>query len=83
VGANFQARVKKVPSSVPHQSTGLRSGPGRGRSHMGYGAAVYGWGRGSEVNLHGFIGFLDLRENVFFLIQRLGVVLPPAGRVFF
>jgi len=47
VGANFQARVKKVPSSVPHQSTGLRSGPGRGRSHMGYGAAVYGWGRGS------------------------------------
>ena len=57
VGANFQARVKKVPSSVPHQSTGLRSGPGRGRSHMGYGAAVYGWGRGSG-------GFLDLREKV-------------------
>jgi hypothetical protein len=26
-------------------------------SHMGYGAAVYGWGRGSG-------GFLDLREKV-------------------
>jgi hypothetical protein len=39
--------VKKIPSSVPHQSTGLRLG--LGRSHMGYGAAVYGWGKGSRV----------------------------------
>jgi hypothetical protein len=29
----------------------------------------------------GFGGFLDLREKVFFLIQCLGAVLPPAGRV--
>jgi hypothetical protein len=36
-------------SSVPRQSTCLRPGLGRGRSHMGYGAAVYGWGRGSGV----------------------------------
>jgi hypothetical protein len=49
VGANFQVVVKKIPSSVPRQSTGLRLGPDRGRSHMGYGAAVYGWGMGSGV----------------------------------
>jgi hypothetical protein len=41
--------VKKIPSSVPRQSTGLRLSPGRGRSHMGFDAAVYGWGRGSGV----------------------------------
>jgi hypothetical protein len=35
----------KIPSSILLQSTGLR--PGLGRSHMGYGAAVYGWGRDS------------------------------------
>jgi len=28
--------VKKFPSSVPRQSIGLRLGPGRGCSHMGY-----------------------------------------------
>jgi hypothetical protein len=49
VGANFQAMVKKIPSSVPRQSTGLRLSPGRGRSHMGFDAAVYEWGRGSGV----------------------------------
>jgi hypothetical protein len=67
--------VKKIPSLVPRQSTGLKLGPGRGHSHMGFDAAVYGWGRGSG-------GFLDLCEKVFFLIQYSGVVLPPAGRVF-
>jgi hypothetical protein len=41
--------VKKILSSVPRQSTGLRLSPGRGRSHMGFDAAVYGWGRGSGV----------------------------------
>jgi hypothetical protein len=46
VGANFQAGVKKIPSSVSRQSTGLRPGPGPGCSHMGYGADVYGWDRG-------------------------------------
>ena len=48
-GTEFQASVKKIPSFVPRQSTGLRLSPGRGRSHMGYGVVVYGWGRGSGV----------------------------------
>lgn len=51
-GSEFQARVKKIPPSVARQSTCLRSGPGRDRSHMGYGATVYGWvwvGQGSGV----------------------------------
>jgi hypothetical protein len=45
VGVNFRLRLKKIPLSVPHQSTGLRPSPGCGHSHMCYGAAVYGWGR--------------------------------------
>jgi hypothetical protein len=49
MGVNFQAVVKKIPSFVPHQSTGLRPCLGCGRFHMGCGAAVYGWGRGSGV----------------------------------
>ena len=74
--ANFQAKVKKIPSSVPCQSTGLRPGPGR-------------WSFSHGLRCHcvwvgqGFGGFLDLREKVFFLIQCPGAVLPPAGRVFF
>jgi hypothetical protein len=48
-GSEFQAVLKKIPSSVPRQSTDLRLSPGRGRSHMGFDAAVYGWGRGSGV----------------------------------
>jgi hypothetical protein len=70
--------VKTIPSSVPRQSTGLRLSPGHGRSHMGFDAAVYGWGRGSG-------GFLDLCEKVFFLIQCPGAVIPPppTGRVFY
>jgi hypothetical protein len=61
MGANFKVRIKKIPSFVLRQSTGLRSSPGRGRCvcptlslshiHMGYGAAVYEWGRGLEVFL--------------------------------
>ena len=46
IGGNFQARVKKIPSPVLRQSTGLRPGPSRGCSHIGYGAGVYWWGRG-------------------------------------
>jgi hypothetical protein len=42
VEANFRLMLKKFSSSVPCQSTGLRPGPGRGSSHMGYGAVVYG-----------------------------------------
>jgi hypothetical protein len=74
-GREFQVVVKKIHSSVPRQSTGLRLSPGRGRSHMGFDAAVYEWDRGSG-------GFLDLCENVSFLIQYSGAVLPPVGRVF-
>jgi hypothetical protein len=48
-GSEFQVVVKNIPSSVPRQSTGLRLSPGRGRSHMGFDAALYGWGRGSGV----------------------------------
>jgi hypothetical protein len=48
-GSEFQAVVKKIPSFVPRQSTGLRLSPGHDRSHMGFDAAVYGWGRGSGV----------------------------------
>jgi hypothetical protein len=62
-------------------SLGLRSGPGRGHSHMGYNATVCGWGRSSG-------GFLHLREV--FLAKCLGATLttpppppPPPGRVFF
>jgi hypothetical protein len=36
---------KKISSSVSCQSTGLRPA----LSHMCCGAAVYGWGRGSEI----------------------------------
>jgi hypothetical protein len=46
-GSEFQAMVKKIPSSVPLQSTCLKLRPSRGRSHMCFDAAVYGWGRGS------------------------------------
>jgi hypothetical protein len=48
-GSEFQAGVKKIPSSAPHQSIGLGPGFGRGRFHMSYGAAMYGLGRGSEI----------------------------------
>jgi hypothetical protein len=48
-GSEFQAVVKKIPSYVLRQSTGLRLSPGRGRSHMGFDAAVYGWGRSSGI----------------------------------
>jgi hypothetical protein len=34
VGVNFQAVVKKIPSSVPRQSTGLRLSPGHGRGFL-------------------------------------------------
>ena len=44
-GSEFQDEVKKTPLVCPRQSTGLRPGPGCGRSHMDYGAAVYRWGR--------------------------------------
>jgi hypothetical protein len=37
--------VLKIPSSIRRQSTGLRPSPSRSRSHMGYGATMYGWGR--------------------------------------
>jgi hypothetical protein len=42
-GSEFQAGVKKssrLPSPVPRQSICLRSGTGRSRSHMSYGATV-------------------------------------------
>lgn len=39
--------VKKILSSIPRQSTSLS--PVLVVSHMGYGGAVYGWGRGSWV----------------------------------
>ena len=58
-----------VPNSVPHESTGLRSGTGHGRSHMDYGAAVYGWGQ----------GFLDQHE----IIKCPGAVLSPQVESFF
>jgi hypothetical protein len=41
-GSEFQAVVKKMSSFVPRQNTGLRPGPDRGRSCMGYNAAVCG-----------------------------------------
>jgi hypothetical protein len=41
--------VKKISLSVPRQSTGLRLGLGRGRSHLGFDATVYGWGKDSGV----------------------------------
>jgi hypothetical protein len=47
--SEFQVVVKKNPSSVPRQSTGLRLSSDRGRSHMGFDAAVYGWQGGAGV----------------------------------
>jgi hypothetical protein len=32
--SEFRLWLKKIPLYVPCQSTGLRPGPGRGRSHM-------------------------------------------------
>jgi hypothetical protein len=69
-GSEFQTVFKKIPSSVPRQSSS-----GRGRSHMGFDAAVYGVGQG-------FGGFLDLCEKVFFLIQYSGAILPPQVKFF-
>jgi hypothetical protein len=48
--SEFQAVVKKISSSVPRQSTGLKISSGGGRSHMSFDAAVYRWSRGSEVS---------------------------------
>ncbi|TVU10994.1 hypothetical protein EJB05_44552, partial [Eragrostis curvula] len=45
----FVEKLKKSFRLSHNQSTGLRPGPGRWSSHMGYGAAVYGWGKGSGV----------------------------------
>jgi hypothetical protein len=73
-GSEFQVVVKKTPSSVPRQSKGLRLSPGRSRSHMGFDAVVYGWGRGSGV-------FSTCVKKVF-LIQYSGVVLPPQSSFF-
>ena len=50
-------------------SLGLRSG--LGRSHMGYNAIVYEWGRSSG-------GFLDLREV--FLAKCIRAILTPLDR---
>jgi hypothetical protein len=41
-GREFQVVVEIIPSYVSRQRTGLRHGPGRGCSHMGFNAAVYG-----------------------------------------
>jgi hypothetical protein len=65
--------IKQIPSPVPRQSTGLRPGPGRGRSHMGYGAAVYGWDRSSVV-------FSTCVRRSYY--NAVGAVIIPAGRVF-
>jgi hypothetical protein len=46
VGANFRLWLKKSPR-LSHAKAHVRLG--RGRSHMGFDAAMYGWGRGSGV----------------------------------
>jgi hypothetical protein len=61
--SKFQVVVKKTLVN-PSQSTCLRSGIGRGRSHIGYGAAVYEWS-----TVQSFGSFLGLYEKIFFLIQ--------------
>jgi len=48
----------KIPSSITRQNIGLRTSSG---SHIGDGAAVYGWGS--------FGDFLDLREKVTFYLK--------------
>jgi hypothetical protein len=59
--------VTKIFSYVPHQTTGLKFG--LGRSHTGYGAAVY-IGVGQE-----FRDFLNLCEKVFAFYALLSVYL--------
>jgi hypothetical protein len=69
--------VKKIPSFVPSQSTGLRLGPGC--SHMGYGVAVYGWGKDLGV-------FLTCVKRSSLNTMSRGCLNPPppsAGRVFY
>jgi hypothetical protein len=70
VGANFQAKVKKISLSAPHQSTGLRPGP----SHWSLTQATVPLCKGGT----GVQGLLDLREKVF-LKKYPGAVLPPVG----
>jgi hypothetical protein len=48
-GSEFQVVVKKNPLVCPTAKHRTKARPGRGRSHMGFDAAVYGWGRGSRV----------------------------------
>jgi len=50
----FRLRLKKISLSISRQNTCLRPSHGHDRTHMGYGATVYGWGRGlgGSFNLH-------------------------------
>jgi len=77
VGVKARIGIKKIPSSVPHQSIGLRTGPG---SHMGNGAIVYGWGRGSGISS------TCVRRLTFYLklLSRMpGGCHTPMGQVIF
>jgi hypothetical protein len=48
-GSEFQVVVRKILTYVSRQSIGLRLSTVTVVSHMGYGAAMYGWGRDSRV----------------------------------
>jgi hypothetical protein len=66
MGANFRLELKEILSSVAHQTTGLKSDFGRGRSHM----LRCRCARDLRV-LQGFESFLDLCKNVFLIIHNL------------
>jgi hypothetical protein len=68
MGANFTPGLKKS-SHLSHAKAQV------GRSRMGYGATVYGWGRGSGV-----FSIYVRRSSSQYNAQ---VCLTPTGRVFF
>ena len=71
-GSEFQAGVKKIPSSVLRQSTGLRNRP-----------VLTGLRCRCVWVGQGFGGFLDLREKVLLLNAMPGVAFPPQVQFFF
>jgi hypothetical protein len=71
MGANFRLELKEILPSVAHQTTGLKSDFGRGRSHM----LRCRCARDLRV-LQGFEGFLDLCKNVFLIIHNTQSKIP-------
>jgi hypothetical protein len=70
-GMNFRLEGKKIPSSVPHQSTGLWSSRLTGMQ-----VPLYMGGAGVQ-------GFSRAAWEFIFLMKHCGNISPPVARVFF